>query len=119
MLAYDGSPKAKEALFVAAYMAEQWKMSIVVATICEKNPPLETNDAIAFAQYYLEEHGIQATYAQCDGPIAPTLLVMSEETQSDLIIMGGYGTSPLFNLLNDDVVDQILRGSSRSILLCR
>ncbi len=40
MLAYDGSPKAKEALFVAAYMAEQWKMSVVVATICEKIPHL-------------------------------------------------------------------------------
>jgi nucleotide-binding universal stress UspA family protein len=119
MLAFDGSPKAKEALFVATYMAEQWKMSVVVATICEKNPSIETHDAIAFAQNYLEKHGIQATYAQCDGPIAPTLLVMSEETQSDLIIMGGYGTSPIFNLLNDDVVDQILRGSSRSILLCR
>ncbi len=119
ILAFDGSPKAKEALFVATYIAEQWKMSVVVATICEKNPPIKTHDAIAFAQNYLEEHGIQATYAQCDGPIAPTLLVMSEETQSDLVIMGGYGTSPIFNLLNDDVVDQILRGSSRPILLCR
>jgi nucleotide-binding universal stress UspA family protein len=119
MLAFDGSPKAREALFVVTYMAEQWKMAVVVATISEKNTPLETNEAIAFAQKYLEGHGIQAIYAQCDGPIAPTLLVMSEETQSDLIIMGGYGTSALYNLINDDVVDQVLRGSSRPILLCR
>lgn len=119
MLAYDGSPKAKEALFVAAYLAGQWKMKLVVTTISEKNPPVETQEAVAYAQNYLEEHGIQAIYAQCDGPVAPTLLVMAEETQSDLIIMGGYGTSPFFNLLSDDVVDQILRGSSRPILLCR
>lgn len=118
-LAFDGSPKSKEALFVTVYMAEQWKVSVVVATVCEKNPPVETQQVIAFAQNYLEEHGIQAVYAQCDGPVAPTLLVMAEETQSDLIIMGGYGTSPLFNLLNDDVVDQILRSSGRPILLCR
>jgi nucleotide-binding universal stress UspA family protein len=119
MLAYDGSPKAQEALFVAAYLAGQWKMKLVVATIAEKNPPVETQEAVVYAQKYLEEHGIQTVYAQCDGPVAPTLLVMAEETQSDLIIMGGYGTSPLFNLLSDDVVDQILRGSNRPILLCR
>jgi nucleotide-binding universal stress UspA family protein len=119
MLAYDGSPKAQEALFVAAYLAEQWKLRLIVATIAEKNPPVETQEAVAYAKNYLEEHGIQAVYAQCDGPIAPTLLVMAEETQSDLIIMGGYGTSPLFNLVSDDVVDQVLRGSSRPILLCR
>lgn len=119
LLAYDGSPKAKEALFVATYLAGQWKMALVVATISEKNPPLETQGAVAQAQTYLETHGIQATFAQCDGPVAPTLLVMAEETRSDLIIMGGYGTSPLYNLLSDDVVDQILRGSSRPILLCR
>jgi nucleotide-binding universal stress UspA family protein len=119
MLAYDGSPKAKEALFVAAYLAGQWQIKLVVTTISEKNPPVETQEAVAYAQKYLEEHDIQAIYAQCDGPIAPTLLVMAEETQSDLIIMGGYGTSPIFSLLSDDVVDQILRGSSRPILLCR
>ena len=119
LLAYDGSPKAKEALFVATYLAGQWKMALVVATISEKNPPMETQGAVAQAQTYLETHGIQATFAQCDGPVAPTLLVMAEETRSDLIIMGGYGTSPLYNLLSDDVVDQILRGSSRPILLCR
>jgi nucleotide-binding universal stress UspA family protein len=119
LLAFDGSPKAKEALFVTAYMAEQWKITIVMVTIYEKNPSTETQEAIAFAQNYLKEHGLQAVYAQCDGPVAPTLLVLAEETQSDLIIMGGYGTSPIFNLLSDDVVDQILRGSGRSILLCR
>ena len=119
MLAFDGSPKAKEALFVAAYLAEQWQMKLVVVTISEKNSPVEAQEAAAFSQNYLEEHGIQAIYARCDGPVAPTLLVMAEETQSDLIIMGGYGTSPIFSLLSDDVVDQILRGSSRPILLCR
>lgn len=119
LLAFDGSPKAKEALYVAAYLAGQWQMDLVVATISEKNPPMETVDAVSHAQSYLDAHGIQATYAQCDGPVAPNLLVMAEETRSDLILMGGYSTSPLFNLLTDDVVDQILRGSGRPILLCR
>ena len=119
MLAFDGSPKAKEALYVATYFADQWKMDLVVATISEKNPAIETVAAISHAQSYLEAHGIQATYAQCEGPVAPSLLVMAEETHSDLILMGGYGTSPLFNLLTDDVVDQILRGSGRPVLLCR
>jgi nucleotide-binding universal stress UspA family protein len=119
LLAFDGSPKAKEALFITTYMAEQWKMSVVVATIYENNPPVETQNVIDFAQEYLEKHSVQTTYVQCEGPIAPTLLVISEETQSDLIIMGGYGSSPLFSLMNDDVVDQILRSSNRPVLLCR
>ena len=35
LLAFDGSPKAKEALFVAAYMAAEWHAALTVLTVRE------------------------------------------------------------------------------------
>ena len=32
LLAFDGSPKSKEALFVATYLAEQWKTKLTIFT---------------------------------------------------------------------------------------
>jgi hypothetical protein len=40
LLAYDGSPKAQEALFVAAYLAGRWKISLVV--LCHDSFDLRT-----------------------------------------------------------------------------
>ena len=41
LLAYDGSPKAREALFVATYLAGRWQISLPVAEtilrVCEEN----------------------------------------------------------------------------------
>lgn len=58
LLCFDGSPRSKEALFVAAYIVEKWKSSLTVFSAIEgsrfqKN--IQEN-----AKTYLELHEIYA-----------------------------------------------------------
>ena len=117
LLAYDASSKAQEALYVATYLAGKWDIPLVVLTIQEGENP--TRESQARAREYLETHGIQATYEDAKGPVAPSILIIAEEEKCDWIIMGGYGTAPVVNFMLDNVVDQVLRSSGRPMLLCR
>ena len=116
LLAYDGSPKADEALFVATYLAGRWNMSLVVVTVESERTKPET---IGRAQSYLETHGVQATYIQERWPVAEAILQTAEEHESDLILMGSYGPHPLLEAMRDSTVNHVLRASRRPMLICR
>lgn len=117
LLAYDGSPKSEEALFIATYLAEKWSTHItVVTTFGEDQPAPET---MLRAKTYLEEHGIKADYRVENGPVAETILTLAEAIEANLIIMGGYGYSPIIEVVLGSVVDQVLRDARQPILICR
>jgi nucleotide-binding universal stress UspA family protein len=116
LLAYDGSPKAEEALFVATYVAGRWQVPLVVVTVAEDAlaaQPLER------ARDYLVEHGVLATYEQMSGPVAEAILRTADEHRSDLLIMGGYGRSPVAEVVLGSTVDRVLRTGHRPMLICR
>jgi nucleotide-binding universal stress UspA family protein len=117
LLAYDGSPKAREALFIAAYMAGQWKLPLVVLVVLENGRV--TADTLQEARQYLETHAIQAAYVSHDGSPITQILVTAEEYECDLLLMGGYAGSPVLNLVIGSTVDQALRESHKPILICR
>ena len=125
LLAYDGSPKADEALFVATYLSGKWNIPLVVVTVIE--PGRTTSDTLARAQSYLETHGVQAAFVKESGPVAEAILKTANpstgsghrEHESDLIIMGGYGFRPVLEVVLGSAVDQILRASRRPMLICR
>jgi nucleotide-binding universal stress UspA family protein len=117
LLAYDGSPKAQEALFVAAYLAGCWQIPLVVVTVVDKSST--TPERLAQAQDYLERREVPATYVAENGPVAETILQTAMTHQSDLIMMGGYGSSPILEVVLGSVVDQILRQARQPLLICR
>jgi len=117
LLAYDGNPKADEALFVATYLSGRWNIPLVVVTVIE--PGRTTADTLARAQEYLESHSVQAAFVKEAGPVAEAILKTAEEHESDLIIMGGYGLGPVLEVVLGSAVDQILRASRRPVLICR
>jgi nucleotide-binding universal stress UspA family protein len=117
LLAYDGSPKAEEALFVATYLSNRWDMGLVVVTVMEAG--LTSSETLARAQQYLESHGVQATFVEERGPAAGAIMITAEERACDLIIMGGYGSSPMLEVVLGSTVDQVLRTSGRPMLICR
>jgi nucleotide-binding universal stress UspA family protein len=117
LLAYDGSPKADEALFVATYLSCRWDIALVVVTVIETGRT--TMETLAQAQKYLETHGVRATFVKESGSVAEAILKTAEEHESDLIIMGGYGLSPVLEVVLGSGVDQVLRTSRQPMLICR
>jgi nucleotide-binding universal stress UspA family protein len=117
LLAYDGSPKAQEALFIATYLAGRWRLPLLVVTVAEKQ--IITPEALTQAQAYLEKHGVTATYVVETGPIGAAILRTAEAQDSNLIIMGGYGFNPMVEVVLGSTVDQVLRESRLPLLICR
>ena len=117
LLAYDGSPKAEEALFLATYLAARWGTGLAVMTVIETGRT--TSEALTHAEEYLEAHGIEATFVKESGPVAEAILRTAEKQGSDLIVVGGYGFSPVLEVVLGSAVDQVLRESRRPMLICR
>lgn len=117
LLAYDGSPKADEALFVATYLAGRWQIPLTVITVLESGRV--TSQVLARAQAYLEKHGVYPALVEAQGETAAAILRTARERQCDLILMGSYGHSPLVEAMLGSTVDRVLRESRTPILICR
>ena len=66
VLAYDGSPKSKEALFIAAYLAEIYRTHLTVFSVNDGNRvPANVQD---YARAYLEMHEIEADFVMSRRP---------------------------------------------------
>lgn len=116
LLAYDGSPKAEEALFIATYLAGKWQLPLVVVTVATGDVGQATLDQ---AQKYLEDHNVQATYVLEKGQVGEAVLSTGRDHGCDLIIMGGYGANPVLEVVLGSSVDQVLRESEKPMLICR
>lgn len=116
LLAYDGSSKAQEALFIAAYLAGQWPISLVVLNVSEAD---DEPDRLAEAQGYLETRGVTATFMPAQGNVPTAILTTAADEACDLIVMGGYTAKPVREVVLGSTVDQVLRESRRPILVCR
>lgn len=116
LLAYDGSPKAREGLYVAAYLAGQWGVWLVVTTVIETEAD---TGKLAEARRYLASRGVTATYVPNQGDVAEAILKTAVQQDSDLIIIGGYGVRAYREAILGSKVDRILREAKRPLLVCR
>ncbi len=116
LLAFDGSPKAIEALYLGAYLSEKRgiKLSLVYAREDNKNQanPLES------AREYLEARNIQAEYISEIGSPAEVILESKNARGCDFLIMGGYGYQPMIELLFGSTLDAMLRRADVPVLIC-
>jgi nucleotide-binding universal stress UspA family protein len=117
LLAYDGSPKAQEALYVATYLSGRWGVPLVVVTVREDD--LAASETLARARQYLASRGVEATFLEERGPAAGAIAITAEERDCDLIVMGGYGSSPVLEVVLGSTVDEVLRTIRRPMLICR
>jgi nucleotide-binding universal stress UspA family protein len=118
LLAYDGSAKAKEALFVAAYFGGQWRVPLTVLSVTEESAEA-TNTALQRARKYLESQQIEATYIQRNGLATEAILETAREQGNNLIMMGGHSHPPLVEVVMGSTVNTILRSSPWPVLVCR
>ncbi len=117
LLAFDGSAKAREALFICAYLAGAWGSTLTVLTVEDNRLP--EGDAVGFARQYLEFHEVQATFVTQAGNAADVIAARAAGDDVDLVAMGGYGRTPLMEVVVGSVVNQILPLVHRPILICR
>ena len=117
LLAYDGSRKANEALFIAAYQASRWKGKLTVLSVeTAHTSPV----ALAQARQYLEERGVDnATYLLREGEIGKLVIETAREQQCNLIIMGGFGAGPAIRLLRGSSIEYVLQHATQSIMICQ
>jgi hypothetical protein len=88
LLVYDGSPKAREALYVATYLASRLKVSLnIFATTAGDQRTMQKT--IAVANRHLRKHGVDTELFEANGPIAAAIRDSAVEAQCDLIITGG------------------------------
>ena len=114
LLAFDGSPKSKEALFVATYLAEKWRTSMTVMTIAEQG----SHPAQDYVRSYLELHEIQADFMMKTGTHDMFLRII-QERRINLVVIGSYSGTPFREFLLGSAVNFLLRKAHCALLICR
>lgn len=117
LLAYDGSLRAKEALFVATYLAEMWKTKLIVFSMIDGSRVKE--DVQDYVRSYLDIHEVQADYILIEKGTSDSLLQTVEEQKVDLVLIGGYGGSVIRDIVMGSYLDSVLRNSMIPTFICR
>ncbi len=115
-LGYDGSPKAKEALFLATYNAIKWGTSLHVVTVETNRTGKKQLDE---AKQYIESRGVEAKYFLERKNIADSLLKVAEDEDCTYFIIGGFSFQPLRHMVIGSTAERILRESQIPVLICR
>jgi nucleotide-binding universal stress UspA family protein len=116
LLAYDGSPKSKEALFIAAYLSGRWQLPLVVVTVSQDETVLAMQEE---ASEYLGQHDTDVLYVQKSGPVAQTILAAVDEHGCDSLLLGGYGAAAVREVVLGSVVDSILQETTLPTIICQ
>lgn len=118
LLAYDGSPKADEALFVATYNASRWQHELTVLTV---ETAMTSSIVLDKARVYLEEHDVHhAQFCTKRTPVGLAIMDTAEEIGCNVIIMGGFGANPVRRLIQGSVVEYVLQHTrSQSVIICQ
>jgi len=117
LLAYDGSQKADEALYVAAYLAGRWEVNLTIITISESGK--QSLKALPRARWYLNTRNVPAEYIQKEGSASNAILETAKEKNSDMILMGGYSKKPVVEVMLGSTIDHVLRAAHQPIFICR
>lgn len=116
LLAYDDSLSSKEALYIATHLGKRWKSPLTVISVTPKD---EAKDILNYPREYLQEAKVHAEYLERTGSPASQILQTASDKQSDLILMGTYGYSPIKAVALGSTVDEILRAFDHSTMICR
>jgi nucleotide-binding universal stress UspA family protein len=117
LLAYDGSLKAQEALFIASYLSAKWQISLSVITI---GHDADIRDIQNDARQYLMDHEVTADYILAEGDESAKVIIQyAKQLNSDLLIIGGYSHNPILEVIQGGDVDYLLRHVRIPIIVCR
>jgi nucleotide-binding universal stress UspA family protein len=116
LLAFDGTERAKEALFVAAYLAETWKTELLVFTAVDGAK--SAAEAQEHVRKYLDLHEVEAEYILSEHGATDYLKKTVDERSVDLVLMGTHGSSMLRQVFVGSALDYTLRESQVPVFIC-
>lgn len=117
LLAYDGSLKAQEALFIAAYLVGQWKIKLHVISIGDEKNISEIQDG---ARSYLEDQNLYADYIVTNrNNNTEAILECVDQLNIDLLLIGGYRRNPVIEVVQGSDVDEFIREVHIPIIISR
>ncbi len=116
LLAYDGSQKGKEALYISAYLASRYhkKLSVLVVDRDEEIARERLNEV----EDYLGDCCINFIHRRTSGDASRIILQVARNLSVDMILMGGYGRPALLEALFGSTVNGVLRGTAIPVFVC-
>lgn len=115
LLAYDGSAKGKEALYIAAYLASRYNKHLSVLVVDDDE--VRGKQRLSEAKNYLGARCVSQVFRKRTARTSLVILQAAELIHADMILMGGYGRSPLFEILFGSTVDGVLRGTQIPVIV--
>jgi nucleotide-binding universal stress UspA family protein len=116
LLAYDGSSKADEALYLAAYVAAAWQIPLAVLVV---DASREDRQAIARADAYLKKRNIDAPVINRTGAESEVILDTMDELEANLLLIGSFGRRPILQLLIGSTLNAVLGQIKQPLIICR
>jgi nucleotide-binding universal stress UspA family protein len=117
LLAYDGSAKGKEALYIATYLAGKYGKWVSVLVVNDNKAKGQA--LLKEAKAYLGEMCKHVTLRRNIGLTSDVILKTAQEQNADCIVMGGYGLAPFWEALFGSTVDGVLRKTTVPVLVCQ
>lgn len=115
LVIFDGGPKSQEALFIAAYMGENWKTALTV--LCVADGAQATNAALDHARLYLDLHELEADYISGEGTGEIVFRIVTEQNP-DVLLLGRDDTSAWRATRGGDMLNALLREAGQPVLIC-
>ncbi len=120
LLAYDGSPKGNEAMYIAAYLAIHWKVELyMLTTYREADQKEEMKKHINKARSYMRFGGVFYKAHLRKGLTGQNILNFVKEKNIDMVIMGSYGSAPLKEVMSGSTIDYVLDSIQIPVLICK
>jgi nucleotide-binding universal stress UspA family protein len=117
LVAYDGSPKAREALFIFKHLVSCWHLDGIILSVANAET---ASEMLSVAKAYVEEEqGVQVGVRYVSGVAHEAIIRETAEENIDLLLMGGYGYQPLLKAVLGSTVDHVLRMAWFPVLICR
>ena len=117
LVAYDGSEKSEEALFIGKYLGGKYQKHLSLLVVSENQE--QGSQLLAHAEEYLGDLCVRSILRGTDHGVSQVILQVAAEKGADMIIMGGYGFPPLLEVVFGSTVDDVLRGTQIPVVICQ
>lgn len=117
LIAYDGSEKSEEALFIAKYFVEKYKKKLSLLVVSDNEE--KGKKLLLKAEDKLVGISVNSILHHTEKSISQVILQVAAEKYVDIILMGGYGFPPILEVFFGSTVDDVLRGTQIPVLVCQ